>query len=103
MTSAVIATGGKQYLVRKGDVLRFEKLPEAVGKTVRFDRVLLLIDGATVRVGSPFLSGASVTAKVLEQGKGDKITVIKFQSKVRYRRKRGHRQLFTKVQIESIK
>lgn len=101
---AVIATGGKQYLVKQGQVLKVEKLPIEAGKEVVFDKVLLLAeaDGSNVKIGAPYLSGAKVTAQVLEQGKGEKITVVKYKRKVRYTRTRGHRQEFTKIKIGSI-
>ncbi len=102
---AVIQTGGKQYKVKEKDQLRIEKLDTAEGKNVTFDQVLLLADekGKDVTVGEPFIKGAKVKAKVLEQGKAKKISVIKFKSKVRYRRNVGHRQPFTKVEILEIK
>ncbi len=101
---AVVKTGGKQYLVREGDVVNVEKLPGEVGEELKLDEVLLSAqeNGVSVEIGSPFLAGRSVTAKIMEQGRGKKISVIKFKPKVRYRRKRGHRQFFTKLQIVSI-
>lgn len=100
---AVIHTGGKQYLVQEGDKLQVEKLELAVGQTVSF--VPLLVtgpDGKDVKIGTPSVAGAQVTAKVLEQGRAEKVHVIKFKSKVRYRRNVGHRQPFTTLQIEKI-
>lgn len=102
MKFAIIKTGGKQYHVSEGATLACEKLDAKEGGAVRFDQVLLVSDGKTVQVGQPLVSGAAVTGKVLEQGKADKVMVVKFKSKVRYRRKVGHRQLFTKVKIEKI-
>lgn len=102
---AVIKTGGKQYKVKENDVLRVEKLEVEAGKPVVFDEVLLVAseDGATVNVGTPFVTGAKVTAEVLvEAGKAEKIRVIKFKNKIRYKRVRGHRQLFTEVRITKI-
>jgi large subunit ribosomal protein L21 len=100
---AVIKTGGKQYKVSEGSVLKVEKLPVEEGKEVKFDEVLLIADekGKDVQVGTPTVSG-KVTGKVLEQGRAPKVDVIKFKSKTRYKRKYGHRQPFTKVQIEKI-
>ena len=101
---AVIATGGKQYPVKEGDIIKIEKIPgEADGK-VTFDTVLLTAeeDGSAVNVGTPEVIGAKVTGTILEQGRGKKIVVIKYKPKVRYRRKNGHRQPFTKVQINTI-
>ncbi|MCR4314197.1 MAG: 50S ribosomal protein L21 [Candidatus Uhrbacteria bacterium] len=102
-TLAVIQTGGKQYLVREGQELKIEKLNSEVGANVDFD-VLLVSDeeGTTTHVGTPTLSGAKVTAVILDQGRADKVSVIKYKSKVRYRRNVGHRQPFTKIKIEKI-
>ena len=104
MTFAVIKTGGKQYIVREGDVLVLEKLEGNAGDTVLFSDVLLVADdaGEKVTAGMPLVSGAKVEGKIMEQGKGKKIFVIKYKPKVHYRRKRGHRQLQTKVKIETI-
>lgn len=102
MQQAVIETGGKQYLVTPQEKLAIEKLKVEVGQTVTFDKVLLTADGDKVTLGKPYISGAKVTAKVLEQAKADKIVVFKYRAKSRYRRKQGHRQKQTIVQIESI-
>lgn len=101
---AVIQTGGKQYLVKTGQVLKIEKLPGEKGSQVVFDKVLMTAseDGAEVKLGHPYLEGAKVSAEILEQGRGKKVLVIKYKPKVRYRRKRGHRQYFTKVKIIQI-
>lgn len=101
---AVIKTGGKQYKVTENDVLKVEKLDVEAGKTFTFDEVLLVAseDGKSVNVGTPVVKGAKVTAEVLEQGKADKVRVIKFKNKVRYKRIRGHRQPYTKVKITKI-
>lgn len=101
---AVIQTGGKQYIVKEKDIITVEKLPEAVGATVKFDQVLLVADpdGASVVLGRPNISGAEVVGHILEQGRAKKISVIKFKAKVRYKRNVGHRQHFTKVRIEKI-
>ncbi|WP_044640549.1 50S ribosomal protein L21 [Risungbinella massiliensis] len=99
---ALIETGGKQYRVQKDDVLYIEKLDAQAGETVTFDKVLLVgKDGETV-VGKPVVDGANVTAKVLDHGRGKKITVFKYKPKKNYKKKQGHRQPFTKVQIEGI-
>jgi len=100
MKQAVIQTGGKQYLVRTGDVLKVEKL-EAV-EAITFDKVLLINDGDKVVIGKPYVSNAKVEAKVLGQGRKRKVTIIKFKPKVRYRVKRGHRQPYTKVEITNL-
>ncbi len=97
---AVIKTGGKQYKVAEGDILRVEKL-ETDGKEVVFDDVLLVVNGE-VRVGKPVVSGAKVAAKVLEEGKGDKKMVFRYKSKTRQHKKKGHRQPYTKIQITKI-
>lgn len=100
---AVIKTGGKQYKVAKDDILKVEKLDVEAGKTVTFDTVLLVGDGAKMTVGSPALSGAKVTAEVLEQTRGDKIIVFKKKRRHNYRRKAGHKQDLTVVKITGIK
>ena len=103
MSFAVITTGGKQYVVSEGQSLKVEKLDLEVGATVEFAPLLVSdTEAANVRVGAPTVQGAKVIAKVSEQGKADKISVIKFKPKVRYRRNVGHRQPFTKITIESI-
>lgn len=99
---AVIETGGKQYKVSEGDVIFIEKLEAAEGDSVTFDKVLVVADGEKVNVGAPVVDGASVTAKVEKQGKAKKIYVFKMKRKKNYRRKKGHRQPFTKVTIEKI-
>jgi len=99
---AIIKTGGKQYKVAEGQTLKVEKLAVEEGKGIVFDEVLLVADGADVKVGMPTVSGAKVTGKVLEQGRDKKITVIKYKAKVRYRRKKGHRQPYSAVKIEKI-
>lgn len=99
---AVVATGGKQYRVEAGEILRVEKLAGDVGAEVAFDQVLMLGDGENVRVGQPLVEGASVKGRIVEQGKSKKIIVFKFKRRKRYRRKQGHRQLFTAVRIDTI-
>lgn len=101
MKFAIIQTGGKQYKVAEGDTLVIEKLPESEGN-VTFDRVLLMADGDAVSVGKPTVSGAAVTATVIGSGKGKKKLVFRYKSKTRYRKKKGHRQLYTKVRINTI-
>ena len=102
MTYAIIETGGKQYRVSPGDKIDVERLYVDAGERVEIDKVLLLRREGEVRVGNPFVEGAKVVARVLEHGKGEKIIVFKFKAKVRYRRKRGHRQHFTRLLIEEI-
>jgi large subunit ribosomal protein L21 len=98
---AVFKTGGKQYRVEKGDTLRVEKLPGGVGDAVAFDQVLL-VSGEALAVGKPIVGGAKVEAKIVDQGLGRKIIVFKFRRRKNYRRKRGHRQPFTAVEITNI-
>lgn len=103
MKFAVIKTGGKQYRVSAGDILNIEKLPETKGGKVVFDKVLLVDDGKTTKVGNPLISGASVEALVKEEGKAKKVVVVKYKAKSRYLKTRGHRQPYTKVEITGIK
>ena len=100
---AVIQTGGKQYIVREGETLEVEKLEVEPGATLEFAALLVSDDEATnVQIGAPLLSGVKISAIVLEQGRADKVSVIKYKPKVRYRRNVGHRQPFTKIRIEKI-
>lgn len=99
---AVVATGGKQYKVEEGDTLRVEKLKGEVGTEVAFDKVLLFTDGDTVKVGQPALEGAAVQGHIVEQDKAKKILVFKYKRRKRFRRKQGHRQMFTAVKIDKI-
>jgi large subunit ribosomal protein L21 len=99
---AIIQTGGKQYRVAEGDVLIIEKLEAEEGDVVEFDQVLTVVKEGEVVVGKPVVEGAKVTAKVEAQGKGKKILVFKYKAKSNYRRRKGHRQPFTKVVIEKI-
>ena len=100
---AIIEACGRQYKVSEGDVVFFEKLDAEEGKKVTFDNVVLVSDGEKIEVGSPFVKGAKVEGKVTAHGKGKKIVVFKYKAKKNYRRKQGHRQPFTKVEITSIK
>jgi large subunit ribosomal protein L21 len=99
---AVISSGGKQYKVQEGETLKVEKITGEVGTSVSFDTVLMFSDGEKVTVGTPFLDDVSVQGHIVEQGKAKKIIVFKYKRRKRYRRKRGHRQLFTSVKIDSI-
>ena len=98
---AIIATGGKQYRVAQGDVIYVEKLDAAENDSVSFDVLLVEKDG-DLKVGAPLVEGAKVEGKVLQQARGEKIVVFKYKSKKNYRRKQGHRQPFTKVEITAI-
>ena len=99
---AIIATGGKQYKVAEGDVIRVEKLGVDAGETVTFDQVLVVNNDADVIVGAPTVDGATVTASVVKEGKARKVIVYKYKPKKGYHKKNGHRQLFTEVKIEKI-
>lgn len=99
---AVISTGGKQYQVAQGERIRVEKLAGEVGDTVELDQVLLVADGEEIKIGQPLVEGVKVTAKIVEQGKAKKIIVFKKKRRKGYRRKQGHRQLFTALEIQGI-
>lgn len=99
---AIIETGGKQLKVEKGDTIFVEKLNEAEGETVTFDKVLLVGD-KKAKIGKPYIKGATVTAKVEKQGKEKKVVIYKYNAKKRYHKKQGHRQPYTKLVIEDIK
>lgn len=104
MSLAVIKTGGKQYLVREGQKLTIEKIPGDAGSTVSFTEVLLVSkDGGAPLIGRPFVAGAEVAGKIVSQGLGPKISVIKFKRKIRYKRSHGHRQAETVVLIDAIR
>ena len=104
MELAVIKTGGKQYVVSKGDTIFIEKLKQPVekGAAVTFEDVLMVDDGSTTTLGTPTIKGAKVTGKVLDAGKGKKVEVVKYKAKSRYLKRRGHRQEFVKVKIDTI-
>ena len=99
---AVFRTGGKQYRARQGERVRIERLDAAVGDAVQFDQVLAVGEGASIKVGKPLLAGGKVEGKVVGQGRGDKITIIKFKRRAHYKRVKGHRQMFSEVEITSI-
>ncbi len=99
---AIFTTGGKQYAVSEGDIIFIEKLDVEAESTVEFDKVLMIADGAESKTGTPIVEGAKITAKVVKNGKAPKIHVFKYNAKKNYRRRKGHRQPYTKVQIESI-
>ena len=100
---AIIESCGRQYKVAEGDVVFFEKLDAEEGKNVTFDKVVLLSEEGKVQIGNPYVKGISVEGKVVSHGKGKKIIVFKMKPKKNYRRKQGHRQPYTKVEITSIK
>lgn len=106
---AIVETGGKQYIVQEGEELLIERLPQAApGERISFEKVLLISDngdgaGAKVKIGRPYLEGAEVIGRVLEEVKGEKITVFTYKPKKRYRRKLGHRQRYMRAKIEEIR
>ena len=103
MNFAVIQTGGKQYIVKPGQQLRVEKIEKPKrGKTITFDKVLLRAGEKKVEIGTPFVKGAKVTAEWVEEGRAKKVTILRYHSKTRYRKKKGHRQPYTKVLIKTI-
>lgn len=98
---AIIETGGKQYIVKKGDKLQVERLSGENGSSVKLDKVLLTSDGKTAQVGKPYLN-TEIEAKILSQGKSDKVRVFKYKAKSKYRRTQGHRQQYTEIEIVKI-
>lgn len=99
---AIVESGGKQYHVAPGDVIEVDRLEAEEGAAVELDRVLLVAEGKKVKVGTPVVEGAKVTADVVNEFKDKKVTVFKYKSKTRYRRKKGHRQTYTKISIKEI-
>jgi len=99
---AIVNTGGKQYKIHQGDVLRVEKIPGEIGSSVSFDKVLMFSDGKNVSIGQPLLDNVAVKGHIIEQGKAKKIIVFKYKRRKRYRRKQGHRQQYTAIKIDSI-
>lgn len=99
---AVIETGGKQYLVKEGDKIKIEKLTGDSEKKIKFDQVLLVFDGKKTFVGRPYVKGANVETKILKTGRSRKVIVFRYHSKTRYRKKKGHRQHFTEVEVQKI-
>jgi large subunit ribosomal protein L21 len=99
---AVIKTGGKQYLVEPGKKIKVEKITGKEGKEIAFKEVLLVEKNKKLEIGTPLVKGAKVSAKILSQGKDDKVVILKYKSKTRYRVKKGHRQPFTEVEITGI-
>ena len=99
---AIVETGGKQYKVSAGQTLDVELLPQQVGEQVKLDQVFLIVDGEDIRVGSPVIEGASVVATVTDEIKGKKIRIFKYTGK-RYRRRKGHRQRYTRLHVDEIR
>ncbi len=100
---AIIETGGKQYKVTEGDTLFIEKLDKEANDAITFDKVLAILDGDKATIGTPVVAGASVGATVLKNGRGKKIRIFKYNPKKGYRKRQGHRQPYTKIQIGKIK
>ncbi len=100
---AVIESGGKQHRVVEGETLKLEKLEVATGEKVKFDKILMVGEGESVKIGTPYVKGSQVTAEVVQQGRGDKVTIIKFNRRKHSQKKQGHRQWFTEVKITGIK
>jgi len=99
---AIIKTGGKQYLVKPGDKIKIEKIVGKEGKEITFKDVLLVEKNRKLEIGTPFIKGAKIIAKILSQGKGKKVIVFKYKPKTCYKVKKGHRQLFTEMEITKI-
>jgi large subunit ribosomal protein L21 len=102
MKYAIVEDGGKQYKVIEGNTIDIDHYPTEVGEQIDLDRVLLVNDGEEVTIGAPYISGAKVEATVISQFKGPKIVVFKYKPKIRYRVKRGHRQKYTRLRVDSI-
>jgi large subunit ribosomal protein L21 len=102
MSYAIVESGGKQYVAREGQALVIDRLAVEIGKPVEFERVLLVVDGSDVRIGTPLVQGIKVHATVTEHTKGDKVIVYRYIPKERYRKKRGHRQMYTRVVVDAI-
>ena len=100
---AVIKTGGKQYRVSAGEKLKVEQIPADIGSEITLGEVLMLADGEAITLGAPLVSGAAVTAKVLSQGRGDKVRIYKMRRRKHYRKSQGHRQNYTELEILGIK
>lgn len=100
---AIISLGGKQYAVKEKDVLRVEKMAEEPGKTATLDKVLLVADAKSIKIGTPFVPNASVELNILKTAKGEKVRIFKMKAKKRYKKLKGHRQIFTEVEVTKIK
>jgi len=100
---AFIKTGGKQYKVSEGDVVKVEKIDGEVGSSIELDTVISVGDGESIKIGTPTVEGAKVVAEIVEQGKGSKVIIFKKKKRKGYTKKQGHRQLFTGLKIQSIK
>ncbi|MWN32040.1 MULTISPECIES: 50S ribosomal protein L21 [unclassified Gilliamella] len=99
---AVFQSGGKQHRVSEGQVVRLEKIEVETGSEIVFDKVLMVANGEDIKVGAPFVEGATVKAEIVEHGRGDKVKIVKFRRRKHYRKQQGHRQWFTDVKITAI-
>ena len=99
---AVIESGGKQHRVVEGETLKLEKIEVPMGELINFDKVLMVGEGESVKIGAPYAEGSTVTAEVIAQGRAKKVTIIKFNRRKHYRKRQGHRQWFTEVRITGI-
>ena len=99
---AVIETGGKQHRVIEGELIRVEKIEAETGSTIDFDRVLMVGEGETVKVGTPVIDGANVSAEVVQHGRSDKVAILKFKRRKHHMKRQGHRQWFTEIKITAI-
>ena len=99
---AVVETGGKQYRIEEGQTIKIEKLPQDVDASVDFDKILMVVDGENVKIGTPHVEGAKVTGTILEQGRLKKIKIVKFKRRKHHLKQMGHRQYFTAVKIDKI-
>lgn len=102
MSYAIIETGGKQHRVQPGEILRVEKIEAATGASIDFDKVLLVSDGQSVKIGAPYVAGGKVTAEVVEQGRHDKVRIVKFRRRKHHMKQMGHRQWYTAIKITGI-
>jgi large subunit ribosomal protein L21 len=102
MSYAIIETGGKQHRVKPGEILKVEKIEAATGASIDFDKVLMVSDGEKVTIGAPYVTGSKVTAEVVEQGRHDKIKIIKFRRRKHHMKQMGHRQWYTAIKITGI-
>ena len=102
MNLAIIQAGGKQYLVKPNDKIQIEKIEGNVGDSIKLGEVLLTVDGDKINFGKPMIASGAVEAKILKQGRGKKVLVFKYKSKSKYRRKQGHRQAYTEIEIVKI-
>ena len=99
---AVIEAGGKQHRVFEGEVIKVEKIEAETGSTIDFDRVLMVGEGESIKVGAPVVDGAKVSAEVIQHGRGEKVTIVKFKRRKHHMKRQGHRQWFTEIKITAI-